>query len=259
MARKQITIVDFLLFIEVLRSAVKIVDSAKLVITESGLEIYGARAKMARCELTSNCILSNERIEFSLENLAMFNKILSTVKDVHENDFSELKFVYDAPFIRFESKKMKTKYASCNENTISKWISKKVETPLEPVFEFTTTSELIKRVNSHAFMFSDSSSVRVYIETKADMENNAVFASLGNHETELNNEITTKLGLVTSGSLNGRTIIIDLERLNLFNAVQTQEIKIALMNLNVLVSRSKMYGKNNSFFDLVIYNTLLKN
>ena len=109
MARKQITIVDFLLFIEVLRSAVKIVDSAKLVISESGLEIYGARAKMARCELTSNCILSNERIEFSLENLAMFNKILNTVKDVHENDFSELKFVYDAPFIRFESKKLKTK------------------------------------------------------------------------------------------------------------------------------------------------------
>ena len=103
----------------------------------------------------------------------------------------------------------------------------------------------------------------MYVETKDDMETNAVFATLGNKETVLNNEITTKLGLVTSGTLNPentkpRKIILDLERLNLFNAVQAPDIKISLMNLNVLVSKSKVLGKNGSWFDLTIYNTMLK-
>ena len=167
-------------------------------------------------------------------------------------------FIYDAPFVRFESKKFKTKYGTCNEDTIGRWVSKKVETALTPVFEFTTTSDLIRRVNSHSFMFTDSKAVRVYIETRDDMEINAVFATLGNKETELNNEITTKLGLVTSGSMQSRKIILDLERLNLFNAVQVPEIKISLMNVNVLVSKSKILGKNGSWFDLTIYNTMLK-
>jgi len=263
MAKIQIELNDFNLFAEVLKSAVKIVDSAKILIGPQGLEIYGARDKIARCELASNCVSSGEPIEFCLESLAMFNKIVATVKDVHDGDYSELKFMFDSPFLRFESKKFKTKYGTCNEATIGKWISKKVETALVPVFEFTTTSDMIKRINSHAFMFSDSKTVRVYIETKDDMETNAVFATLGNKETALNNEITTKLGLVTSGTLNPenekpRKIILDLERLNLFNAVQAPDIKISLMNLNVLVSKSKILGKNGSWFDLTIYNTMLK-
>lgn len=258
MAKQQISVNDFNLLCEVMKSAVKIVDSAKVLVGPQALEIYGARDRIARCELTSNCVTSETPIEFCLESLAMFNKILQTVKDVHEGDYSELKFTFDAPFLRFESKKFKTKYGTCNEATIGKWISKKVETTLTPVFEFTTTSDLIKRINSHAFMFSDSKTVRVYIETRDDMEMNSVFATLGNKETALNNEITTKLGLVTNGAIGERKIILDLERLNLFNAVQVPEIKISLMNLNVLVSKAKLVGKSGSYFDLVIYNTLLK-
>ena len=264
MAKIKIELNDFNLFAEVLKSAVKIVDSAKISVGPSGLEIYGARDKIARCELASNCIISQEPIEFCLESLTMFNRIVSTVKEIHDGDYSELKFIFDAPFLKFESKKFKTKYGTCGEAIIGKWISKKVETALIPIFEFTTTSDLVKRVNSHSFMFPDSKTVRVYVETKDDMESNAVFATLGNKENSLNNEITTKLGLVTSGSLTPdgavqpRKIILDLERLNLFNAVQAPEVKISLMNLNVLVSKSKILGKNGSWFDLTIYNTLLK-
>lgn len=258
MARKQILVSDFNLLCEVFKSAVKIVDSAKILISQNGLEIYGARDRIARCELASNCIVSEEPVELCLESIAMFNKILATVRDVHENDYSELRFCFDSPFLRLESKKFKTKYGTCNEATIGKWVSKKVETLLTPVFEFNTTSDLIKRVNSHAFMFSDSKAVRVYVETRDDMETNAVFATLGNKDTALNNEITTKFGLVTSGAIGERKIIMDLERLNLFNAVQSPEISIALMNVNVLVSKAKILGKNGSYFDLTIYNTLLK-
>ena len=77
--------------------------------------------------------------------------------------------------------------------------------------------------------------MRIYLETKDDMENNAVFATVGNRETDLNNEVTLKFGLVSAGGLvkrnddglvtEERRLIIDLERLSLFNAAQSDSRK----------------------------------
>lgn len=267
MVRKQIEIRDFDLLCEVIRSASKIVESAKVQIGPAGLEIYGARAKMARCELTSNAVLSNEPVEFAIENLQLFLKTLVSAKEIHAGDYSGLTFSYDQPFIRFESKKFRTKFAACNENLISQWVSKKIDAPMTPVFEFMGGNDMIKRVNQHSFMFSNPKDVRVYLETRDDMESNTVSATLGNKETQLNNEITLKFGLVTAGSLtyddNGtmmeRHIILDLERLNLFNAVQTDQIKFQFMNLNCLVGQARIQGRDGSFFNFVLYSTVLKN
>ena len=270
MAKQQINIKDFDLFCDVLKSAVKIVESAKFIVNSAGLEIYGMRmSAKSRCEIISDAISSSNELSFSVENLQLCLKIVSSVKDVHGGDYSGMKFLVDMPFIRFESKKFKTKFATCDENVISQWVSKKVMADMTPVFEFTGNSDMIKRLNSHSFMFSNPKDVRVYIETKDDMENNAVFATLGNKETDLNNEITLKLGLVTSGSLverdendlvvSERSIIIDLERLNLFNAVQSDNIKFSLMNLNCLVGKVSVSGKDDSFFNLTIYSSILKN
>lgn len=270
MAKQTVKVQDFGLFFEVVKSATRVVDSAKFIVGQAGVEIYGARPnRAARCELVSNAIASDEQIEFSIEKLAQFLKIIQTVKDVHDGDFSGLKFTVDLPFVRFESKKFKTKYSTCNEILIKDWVSKKIEAELTPVFEFTTNSDMIKRLNSHSFLFNDPKDVRLYLETKADMENNVVFATLGNKETELNNEITFKLGLVNSGSLterddndlvvNERKIIIDLERLNYFNAIPSDTIKMSLMNVNCLVSKTKIVGSENAtFFNMSVYGTLLK-
>lgn len=269
MAKQLISVKDFGLFCEVVKAAAKIVDSAKFCVGPSGLEIYGARPnKTARCELTSNAVSSAEPAEFSIEKLSQFLKVAQTVKEVHGDDMSGLKFSVDLPFVRFESRKFKTKYATCNELLIRDWVSKKVEAELTPVFEFTSTSDLIKRFNSHAFMFAEPKDVRLYIETKDDMENNAVFGTLGNRETELNNEITFKFGLVTGGSLterdtagavsNERKVIIDLERLNFFNAVQSDAIRFQLMSVNCLVSRTRLTGQDGAFLNLNVYGTILK-
>lgn len=51
------------------------------------------------------------------------------------------------------------------------------------------------------------------------MENNSLFASIGNRGSNLNNEMTLKLGIVTFGKLDDRELVLDLERINLFNAV----------------------------------------
>jgi hypothetical protein len=244
-------------------------DSAKFSISNIGMEVYGARARTARCEIVTNSIISSNAISFSIENLSTFIKLLSTIKEIHGDDFSGLKFFVDLPFLRFESKKFKTKFSTCNEDIISKWITTKITTQFKPIFEFTSNSDMIKRLNSQAFMFSSSKDMRIYLETKDDMENNAVFATIGNKETDLNNEITLKFGLVSSGSLIKRDdndlvieekhLILDFERLNLFNAIQNDSIKFQLMDVNCLVSKTSITGKNDSFFNFDLYCTILKN
>ena len=257
--KKAILTKDFGLFTEVVKSTAKVVDSAKFIVDSTGLSIYGARERMARCEITTNAIYSQEKLEFSILDLGMLLKILGTIKEVHQNDFTDFKFILDKPFVRFESKKFKTKLTSCNEDVISKWVSKKVETQMKPVFQFKTTPELMKRVNSHSFLFSDPTALKIYLETKDDMEKNSLFATLGNKDTNLNNEVTMKMGLVTFGAIPAdRKLIIDLDRLNLFSALPGAETEISLMNLNVLVGSSTLTGKNDAIFTMTLYNTLLK-
>ena len=256
---KKILVKDFGLFVEVMKSTQKIVEAAKLLIDENGMQIYGSHARTARCEIESNSISCTEPVDFCVADLAMFVKVLSTIKDIHGDDYTDFEFLLEKPFVRFKSKKFKTKFVTCNEDVIEKVVSERVKTAMEPVFEFTTTTDLIKRINSHSFIFQDPAAVRIYIDTKKDMENNAVFATIGNKETDLNNEMTLKLGLVTSGKTDPeRPIIVDLDRLNLFAAYPTDALKISLMNKNVLVSKLCAAGKNDSFFRLDIYNSLLK-
>lgn len=251
---------DFNLFLDAMKATSKIIESAKFIINENGMAIYSSRNNIARCEISTNAIYSDEPLSFSILDLHMFVKVLQTIREVHKDDFSDLTLAFDSPFIKVKSKKFKTKLNTCDDDIIEKWISKKIETKLEPVFEFTTSSDLIKQISGHSFIFADQSAIRVYLETHNDMENNTIFATIGNKTTNLNNEITMKFGMVTYGKIpDGRNIILDLERLSLFNCVNSNEIKISLMNLNVLVSKIKILGKNDSFFALNIYNTILKN
>jgi len=254
-----ITVNDFGLLVESLKAAAKLVDAAKLQFSPNGLEIYGVRDIAARCELTTNAVKSDDTFDFCIESLTMLNKILATVKEVHEGDYSDLQISYSRPNLLFKSKKMKTKYSTCNESTITKWISKKVTTQMERVFSFKTSSDLIRRMNGHSFMFTDFKAIKVYLETKDDMEANTVFATLGNKSTDLGREMTLKFGLVTYGKIpEGRSLTIDIERMNLFNCMQSDDINVSLMDKNVLLSKTNVHGKNGTYFNINIYCTLLK-
>ena len=258
-AKKQIFVNDFALFFEAMKATTKVVESAKLTINENGLQIYGVKDRIARCEIITNAVTSQEEISFSILNMNMLVKVLSTVKEIHGDDYTDFTMFLDQPQLKFQSKKFKTKMQCCNEDVIAQWISKKIEAEMHPVFEFTTTSDLIRRIGSHAYIFEDAEALRVYLETKPDMENNSLFASIGNRANNLNNEMTLKFGIVTFGKLDGRELVLDLERINLFNAVTSNDIKISLMDRNVLVSRVKVTGKNDTFFSLTVYNSILKN
>lgn len=265
MKKQNINILDFKLFSEVIKAGTKIVESAKLQFSENGLEIYGCRGNLTRCELITNAVYSNENISVCIGNLATFSKVLDTIISIHGDDFSDFNFYIDSPKICFESKKFKNKYQTQNEDVISKWISKKVEkleVLNETEFEFTTTSDLIKRIISHSFIFENSkqNELRIYLTLKNDMEKNSIYATLGNNENSLSNEITLKFGIVNFGTLpDNRKLILDLEHINLFNAIQSNEIKIILpKKYNMLISKTKILGKNDSYFNMNIYNALLK-
>lgn len=257
MAKTDIKVRDFDLFCDMMKSTAKLVESAKLHIDQNGLSIYGAHGYVARCEITTDAVWSSSPIEFSLLELSTFTRILQSVQDVHEGDYSTFKFIVDLPFVRFESKKFKTKLSTCNEEVIAKSISKKLEAKYKTICEFTTTSDLIKRVLSHQFIFSSTDSLRVYLETKDDMEKNTVYATLGNKQTNLNNEITLKLGLVNIGKFD-KPIVLDAERLTLFNSVQSNDIKVQLVDLNFLTSKVTMKGKNDTYCTVVVHSSFLK-
>ena len=255
----EISILDFDLFFESMKAMAKLVDAAKLQFSPNGLAIYGARGMVARCEMTTNAVSSADEFEFCIDDINTFNRVLNTAKEVHKDDFSELSISYSRPNLQFKSKKLKLKYATIQEAVIANWISKKLTADMAPVFQFKTTSDMIKRINSHSFMFSDSKSLRIKLETKDDMESNSVFATLMNSDTAVGNEITLKFGLVTDGVLpEGRKMLIDIERANLFNCVQSDNISIALMNLGCLLSKTHVTGENGSYFNIDIYCTLMK-
>lgn len=258
MNKKQILVNDFNLFCELMKSTVKIVDAAKFQISENGLAIYGARKPIARCELTTNAIYSNEKIEFSVSDLNMFVKVLSTICEVHENDYSDFKFFLADEKVCFESKKFKSKYQTQKENIIAQWVSQAITATMKPVFEFTTTNDYIRRIRNKQFLFADPTTMRVYLETKDDMENNVIYATVGNKATSLSNEMTLKFGLVNYGSIKDKSLIIDIDRLNLFDACTTTDIKVSLMDANVIVSNVNVVGKNDSYFNVKIYTSMLK-
>lgn len=260
---KNIQVNDFNLFAEVIKSASKIVESAKITIDQNGMSIYGCNGKFTRCELMSNAISCDDGpIELCIEKLAMFLKIVMTVKEIQADDYSNFKFFLDSPKLHFESKKFKTKFQLQNDasDIIQKWMSTKIQTKLTPEFEFTTTSDLIRRVNNHQFIFDNVNDIRIYLELKDDMQKNTLFATLGNKNMALGNEMTLDFGIVTSGTLKeDRKLILDVTRLNIFNALQSNEIKIFLPEkYNMLVSTVKVLGKNDTYFTLNTYNALLK-
>ena len=113
-------------------------------------------------------------------------------------------------------------------------------------------------MNGHSFIFQNSEDARVYLSVNPDMENNVVYATIGNDSNELNNSITLKFGLVNFGSLGDRRLILDFERLNILNIVQSEEIKVQLMQVPILVYKIAKTGEAGNFSNITIYDSLRK-
>lgn len=262
MAKENIKINDFELFYEIVKSLTRIADGVKFTIDQNGMVVY-AKNDYSKCNLTSNSVESQTPIEFCIGELSMFLKILTTVKEMYKDNYDSVKISYDQPFVKIESGKFKTRVASCDEQRISKFVATKIKTELSPMLEFTTSSNLIKAINSHSFIFQNSADARIYITTESEMQNNTIFATIGNEGNELANSITLELGLINTGTLKKDDgsqvkIILDFNRLNILNMVPSDEIKVMVAKERpVLVSSITRNGKNGTFFSVDICSFMM--
>lgn len=253
--KEQIEIVDFDLFVTSLQALGKIINSAKFIINQTGLTIY-SQAGYARSEFFTTAIKTKNEIDFCFDDISMLNKIFTTVKNIHNSDYSELEFFYEKPAIKIESTKFKTKLQTIIEKDISGSISEKLKTVLTPVCEFTTNSQIIKSVNNHSFIYHDVQSLRFYLNTDSTMQNNVLYATIGNKTNNMNNLLTLKFADINFGNIS-RELIIDSNRLNLFNIVQSDNIKIELTDKNVLRYKLRLDGKDDAYTTCNIYVSLL--
>lgn len=255
--KENLIINDFKLFLDTLKSFSKLTNSCKITFNSNGFSIYGKNI-FARGEVTSNTVCANKDISVCISDLSMLIKLLSTAHTIHESDDSDLKLIIDLPFIKIESGKFKTKVTTCKEEIIAGSVSQEIKTILTPVFEFSTSTEQIKTVNSHSFILPDQNMARIYLTVEPTMENNVLYATIGNDSNDLNNSVTLKFALVNSGILD-KKIILNFDRLNLFNIINSDQIKIQFMDRNVLVYNISINGKNNSYYNFKIYCSLLNN
>jgi len=259
MAKSIIKIQNFDLFENTLKSLNKIIKECKFIVNENGLTIY-SQNNFARSEVKTNSITSDNIVEFCLNDISILLKLLRTLRNENSNksDFLNIKFIYDQPFIKFESKKTKLRLATVKEDIIQNSISREVKAELTPVFEFNTSSNLIKNIESHSYIFQDIESARIYLTINDNMEKNILYANIGNKNNDFSNFITLKLGDIIFGSLD-RDIVIDFDRLGLFNIIDMDNIKIKLMDKNVLVSEINILDKKtNTYLHIKLYNSLRK-
>jgi hypothetical protein len=256
--KENLIINDFKLFLDTLKSFSKLTNSCKITFNSNGFSIYG-KNMFARGEVTSNSICADKEISVCVADLSMLIKLLGTANSIHESDDSDLKLIIDLPFIKIESGKFKTKLTTCKEEIITGSISQEIKTVLTPIFEFTTSTEQIKTVNAHSFILPDQDIARIYLTVEPKMENNVLYATIGNDSNDLNNSVTLKFAMVNSGILD-KKIILNFDRLNLFNIINTDQVKIQLMDRNVLLYNISINGKNNSsYYNFKIYCSLLNN
>lgn len=254
MSKEQIKISDFSLFAEIIDSVSKMSDGVKFAINDCGLTIY-AKNDYSKCEITSNSVFSDSTIEFCIGDLNMFGKILNTLSSIYGSEVdNSIKIYFERPFVKIESKKFKTKLITAEESNIRNFIGTKVKTELIPQMEFTTNSSYIRSINSYSFITTDKKATRIYIECDSEMENNVIFAKIGNENNDLENCATLELGLVTSGTLSDRKIIVDFNRLNILNMLPSDEINVQIDSRNpVLISKVMKNGKNDTFFNINLY------
>lgn len=257
--KQVLEISDFKLFCEALKAVNKLSDAAKLTFNESGMTVYSKKNQYARFELATNAVTSKTEVSVCIPDLAALNRLLATAESVYEGETPEIKLIVDLPFFKIESKRFKTKLTSCKEEIIAGSVSQKVKTELTPVFEFATSSAMIKNVNAHSFVLQDEESARIYLAPAADMENNVLYATVGNEANSLNNSVTLKLGLIEFGSLPDERIILNFDRLNLLNIVPADTIKVALTDKNVLLVKPELKSKVDGIYcNMSLYCSILR-
>ena len=256
---QKIYIKDFSILEQTLVAILKIVPSVKLIFNDTGLTIHSCNA-YARCSVFTNSTYSDEELSLCIKDVSTLTKTLSLIKDEEGKKKTESNNVieasYDGTFIYLNTKNVKTKIITVKEEVIQNNISKAVTTTLTPVLEFKTSTDSIKKVLGNSFMFTDVENIRVYLNQHDDLQQNCIYAEVTNKTNRLSNNITVKLGDITLGKVT-EDIILDFERLSVFNLFKNDNIVIQLMDKPFLVANLSI-AKDDIFAKFTVYNSLRK-
>ena len=260
MATTALKIRDFPLFLDTLEAVGKITQNVKLTFDGNGMKIY-CKNTYARGEFTSTSVYCDgmkegEECSFCTNDLSMLIRVLKTAADSMKENFeplSNINMVIDEPFFRINNKKFKTKLTTCKEAIVQNNMSRPVQTELRTLFQFSTDSNTIRKINQNGFIFKDPAMARIYLETNhPEMDRNTIWARIDNDSNSLNNSITMKLGLINDMADDFEQgpddkFVIDFDRLSLFNIVPDAGlIKIRLTDKNVLVYSCSLTRKTTA-------------
>lgn len=254
---KKIYIKNFEIFEQTLSAVLKLVPSIKLCLNSTGLTIHACNS-YARCSVFTNSVSSDEDMSICIKDAISLIKTLSVIKDDEgkKSTFSNIDMSFDDTFIHIKSKGIKSKIITVKEEVIQNVVSKEVVTVLTPILEFKTSSDIIKKVLSNGYLFSDPESVRVYLNQHEDMQQNCLYAEVTNKANRLSNNITIKFGDITLGKVE-EDLILDFERISAFNIFKSDNIVIQLMDKPYMVANLSL-SKDDIFSKFTIYNSLRK-
>lgn len=256
----KITVYDLKLLAEMIKAMKKVTPSAKFTASENGLAAY-VKNSFSRLVFNTNAAKSDSELSFCIADLGVLSNVLETAKQIVGTE-SSLSIEFDGQFLKFKAPKFRTKLITVVEDVIGNCVDKPISAALTPEFEMTTSSEIIKTINSNSFIFSDPSSARVYISMDPEIDKedkNTVYAEVTNKSSDFNNSIKTKFGLVNFGELKDE-IIIDFQRLNVFNLANSKEIKIQKLGngINALTSSIVVFDGQEMFYKISVLNSTLK-
>ena len=230
---------NFDLLVDALKAYSKVADCAKLEFSPEGMEISG-RNQVARCELSTNAVSSKTNETICIPELSTCLKLMESARTLSKEDLSDIELYLDYPFIRISSKRLKTKITACKEEIIASNVIPKMKAVLTPSMEFTTSTNLIKALNYHSFIFAKKEDAKIYLSEEPDMKKNTLFATIGNKMNDLSNAVTLEFGMINYGTLGDRKLVMDYDRLNMLNLIPSESIKVQLMEKPIATTRFRL-------------------
>ena len=257
----KITISDFRLLSEMIKAMKKTTPAAKFTASENGLTAY-VKNSFSRIVFSTNAAKADSEASFCLADLGMLSNALESAKLAAGKSEASMEMEFDGQFLKLKAPKFRMKLITVVEDIISNSVDKPIQAVLTPEFELTTSSDIIKSVSSNSYIFSDPSSARVYVSMDPEMDKedkNAVYAEVTNKSSDFNNSVKTKFGLADFGELK-EEVIIDFQRLAVFNLANSKEIKIQKLGngINALSSTVEVFSNPETFYKISVLCSTLK-
>lgn len=239
-----------------LKGLVRVVESAAIEVTPSGMSISANADSKIRAFIKSDCIKmesedKDDSVQLCFENIQNLIKMVAFIKDIGQiNDCCD--FEYDGLFLRFVGKGQ-IKLKLDKYDVVSRYVSAPIRSELKNLFSFILTSETIKKILSYSG-FNVNYEVKLYFYLK----NGVLMCDIDDKKEMAGRLSCVSIPVSTNfkGSLE-KPFILDLEDLRRFNIFDQPSIKCCLTDKCFKIS-SELPGDNGVVNKMLSIVRLLK-